>query len=237
MSTGLAQKHAGLQARIRGDVVQRTDPDYDAAREIWNHRFDRRPAVIVRCTDQRDVAEAVRYAREHALEIAVRGGGHHVAGHAGCDDGLLIDLSRMRGVRVDLDARVATVQAGCTWADVDRETQRFGLACPGPIVSMTGVAGCVLGGGFGWLQRKHGLSCDNVQSADLVTASGAPAHASLDDDAELLWGLRGAGWNFGVVTSFRLALHPVGPQVLAGVVYSAIESLPELVQFHRTVVR
>lgn len=235
MSTDVAQTHAGLQARIRGDLVRPTDPDYNPVREIWNRRFDRRPAVIVRCADQSDVAEAIQYGREHRLEIAVRGGGHHVAGHASCEEGLLIDLSRLRGVQVDPIARVATVQGGCVWGDVDRETQRFGLACPGPIISMTGVAGCALGGGFGWLQRKHGLSCDNIESADLVTASGAPVRASLDDDAELLWGLRGAGWNFGVVTSFQLALHAVGPRVLAGVLYFPIESFPDLVEFHRTV--
>jgi FAD/FMN-containing dehydrogenase len=226
---------AELASTVRGQVLAPGHAPYDTAREIWNRRFDRRPALLMRCAGHADVANAVRFAQRHELELAVRGGGHHVAGYASSDGGLLLDLSPIRGIRVDPARRTAVAQTGCTWADFDRETQEFGLACTGPIVSMVGLPGFVLGGGFGWLQRKIGLACDNLVGADIVRADGHCARASLEDDPELLWGLRGAGWNFGVVTSMELRLHEVGPNVLSGLIYFPIDRFAELVQFHRAV--
>jgi len=224
---------AALASTLRGEVLAPGDALYDAAREIWNRRFDQRPALIVRCAGHADVAKAVRFARQHDLELAVRGGGHHVAGYATCAGGLLLDLSPMRGIRVDPTRQIAVAQAGCRWADFDSETQELGLACTGPIVSLTGLPGFILGGGFGWLQRKLGLACDNLLAADLVTADGSYVRASLDREPELLWGLRGAGWNFGVVTSLEIRLHPIGPSVLAGLVYFPLERFADLVRFQR----
>jgi FAD/FMN-containing dehydrogenase len=201
-----------LRAALRGELIEPSDPGYDAARALWNASIDRHPAAIARCTGTADVQHAVRFAREHDLVVAVRGGGHNVAGHAGCDGGLVIDLSRLRGVALDLQARVATVEPGATWGDLDGMTQPFGLAVPGGIVSSTGVAGFTLGGGLGWLTRTHGAACDSLLGAEVVTADGELIRA----DEDLLWGLRGGGGNFGIVTRFELALHPVGPTVLAG---------------------
>ncbi|HSB16804.1 MAG TPA: FAD-binding oxidoreductase [Bryobacteraceae bacterium] len=222
-----------LASTLHGRILEPSQPDFDAAREIWNRLYERRPALVVRCESRSDVAKAVRFAREHDLEIAVKGGGHHVAGHAACDGGLLLDLSRMRGVRIDPQRRIATALGGCTWADFDPETQEFGLACTGPIVSMTGLPGFLLGGGFGWLHRRLGLGCDHLVAADLVNAEGEYVRATMNHDPELLWGLRGAGWNFGVVTSMELKLDPVGPQVLAGVIYFPIERFAGLTRFHQ----
>lgn len=223
-----------LEAAIRGQVVLPEHSQFDATREIWNRLHDRRPALVVRCTGPADVAAAIRFAREQNLEIAVRGGGHHAAGYASCDGGLLLDLSPMRGIHVDPVRQTALAQGGCTWAGFDHETQEFGLACTGPIVSMTGLPGFLLGGGFGWLQRKLGLGCDHLVGADVVDAEGRHVHTSAADDPELLWGLRGAGWNFGIVTSMELRLDRVGPEVLAGLVYFPIERFAELCQFHRS---
>jgi FAD/FMN-containing dehydrogenase len=225
-----------LASTLRGQVLDQAQPGYDAAREIWNRLYQRRPALVVRCMGHADVAHAVRFARDPKLEIAVKGGGHHVAGHASCEGGLLLDLSPMRGIHVDPVRQIATAQGGCTWADLDPESQAFGLACTGPIVSMTGLAGFLLGGGMGWLHRKFGLGCDHVVGADLVTADGGHVSASIHENPELLWGLRGAGWNFGVVTSLELKLHRVGPEVLAGVVYFPIERFAELSRFHQSVI-
>jgi FAD/FMN-containing dehydrogenase len=227
--------HSSLKGSggIRGDILEPGDAGYEAARKVWNATVDRRPAAIVRCRGTADVIHAVNYAREHGLLLAVRGGGHSFAGKSVCDGGLVIDLSRMRGVWLSPDRRTVRVQGGATWADLDHETQAFGLATTGGLISHTGVAGLTLGGGIGWLARKHGLACDNLVSADVVTATGELVHASEDDNAELFWGLRGGGGNFGVVTSFEFRLHPVGPQVLGGLVIHPFAAAAEGLRFYR----
>ena len=192
--------------------------------------IDRYPALIARCTGAADVIAAVNFARDHGLPLSVRGGGHNVAGNAICDGGLVIDLSPMRGVHVDPRARVAHVQGGATWADVDRETQVFGLATPGGVVSTTGVAGLTLHGGMGYLRGKHGLSIDNLRAVDIVTADGALRHASAEENADLFWAVRGAGSNFGVVTSFEFQLHPVGPTVMLCAAFYALEDAPAVLR-------
>jgi FAD/FMN-containing dehydrogenase len=214
---------------LRGELIRPGDPGYDAARAVWNGSIDRRPAAVAHCTGAADVAAAVRFAREHGLPLSVRGGGHNIAGHAVCEDGLVIDLSRLRGVFVDPVARRAHVAPGATWGDVDHETQPFGLAAPGGIVSTTGVAGFTLGGGLGWLTRRYGAACDSLLAADVVTADGELVRAG----EELLWGLRGGGGNFGIVTRFELALHPVGPTVLAGPRVYPLERAPDVLALRR----
>ena len=206
---------AESRSMFHGSLIGPGEPGYDEARVIFNGMFDRRPGLIAQCRGAADVMDAVVFARRHDLLIAVRGGGHNVAGNAVCDGGLMIDLSPMRGVHVDRAARTVRVQGGATWADVDRETQAFGLAAPGGIVSHTGVAGLTLNGGIGWLRNKYGLSCDNLISADVVTAHGDLITASETENTDLLWALRGGGGNFGIVTSFVFTLHPVGPLVAA----------------------
>jgi FAD/FMN-containing dehydrogenase len=217
-------------ASLRGQLIRPADPAYDDARRIWNGMIDRYPALIARCTGVADVIAAVNFARDNGLLLAVRGGGHNVAGNAICDGGLVIDLSPMRGVHVDPRARVAYVQGGATWADVDRETQVFGLATPSGLVSTTGVAGLTLHGGVGYLRGKYGLSIDNLRTADIVTADGQVRHASAEENADLFWAVRGAGSNFGVVTSFEFALHPVGPTVMLCVVSYALEDAPTVLR-------
>lgn len=222
---------------LRGQLITPDDENYDSARQVWNGMIDRRPALIVRCKGAADVINAVNFARENDLLVAVRGGGHNVAGTAVCDDGIVIDLSEMRSVRVDPVARVAQVQGGALWGDVDHETQAHGLATTGGIVSHTGVAGLTLGGGIGWLMRKYGLTVDNLISADVVTANGTFLSASEEKHADLFWALRGGGGNFGVVTSFEFALHPVGPQVLAGSVFWEADDTAEVLRFYRDFAR
>ena len=204
-----------LDDRLRGELLRPGDDGYDEARTLWNARIDRTPAVIARCTGAADVIAAVGAAREHDPRLAGKGGGHHVSGAAVCDDGLVIDLGPMDGVRVDPDAKTARVQAGATWADVDHETGAFGLAVPGGQDPNIGVAGLTLGGGVGWLSRKYGLTSDNLLSADVVTADGELVHASEEEHPELFWALRGGGGNFGVVTSFEFQLYEV-EEVFAG---------------------
>lgn len=197
----------------RGACLTAADDGYDAARVIWNGSADKRPAIIAQCVGAADVIDAVNFAREHDLRVAVRGGGHNVAGNAMCDDGIVIDLSAMNSVRVDVKAHTARAGGGCTLGDVDRETQAFGLAAPLGVVSLTGIAGFTLCGGMGWLRRKHGMACDALVSVDIVTADGKLVSASKDDNADLFWAVRGGGGNFGVVTSFEYQLYPVGPMV------------------------
>jgi FAD/FMN-containing dehydrogenase len=221
-----------LRDALRGELVLPGDSAYDEARSVWNGMIDRRPALIARCTGTSDVIAAVGFARSEGLTVAVRGGGHNVAGNGTCDGGLVIDLSPMKGVRVDADNRTVRVQGGLTWGEVDNETQAFGLATTGGLVTTTGVAGFTLGGGIGWLMRKHGLACDNLISADLVTADGQTVHASETENAELLWGLRGGGGNFGVVTEFEFKLHPV-PQVLGGLVAWPADAARDVLRFWR----
>jgi FAD/FMN-containing dehydrogenase len=208
-----------LRSGVRGRVIAPTDGGYDEARAIWNGMIDRRPAVIVRCAGVADVVAAVQFGRSQGLEIAVRGGSHGLPGFSSVDGGLVIDLSGMRGVRVDPDTMRAVVEGGATWADADHETQAFGLAVTGGLVSTTGVGGFTLGGGVGWLMRKYGLASDNLVGADVVTADGRVVHASERENADLLWGLRGGGGNFGVVTAFEFQLHRFGPTALAGPIF------------------
>ena len=219
---------------FRGRLISPDHADYDIARAIWNGAIERRPRLIARCIGSADVVAAVRFARDRDLEIAIRGGGHNVAGTAICDNGIVIDLSSMRGVRVDPADRRVWVQGGALWGDVDYETQAHGLATTGGIVSHTGVAGLTLGGGVGWLMRKHGLTVDNLLAADVVTADGELLRASEDEHPDLFWALRGGGGNFGVVTSFEFRLHSVGPTVLAGPILFDASDAREVLRFTAT---
>ena len=219
--------------RFRGEVIDPANEGYDDMRAVWNGLVDRRPRLIARCSSTADVAAAVHFARDRDLEIAVRSGGHNVAGTAVCDDGIVIDLSAMRAVAVDPVERTARVQGGALWGDVDHETQVHGLATTGGIVGHTGVGGLSLGGGIGWLMRKHGLTVDNLVAAEVVDAEGDIIVASAKDHPDLFWALRGGGGNFGVVTSFRFTLHPVGPTVLAGPVFWPAENTSDVLRFYR----
>lgn len=223
-----------FKGHFPGEVLFPDDPGYDEARRIWNAMIDRRPALIARCRSAEDVAQAVKLGRADNLLVSIRGGGHNIAGNAVCNDGLMIDLSPMKAVQVDPGTRRAIVQPGCTLADFDAATQAYGLATPLGINSTTGVAGLTLGGGFGWLSRKYGMTVDNLLSADVVTADGSRLHASETENADLFWGLRGGGGNFGVVTSFEFQLHPVGPDVLSGlIVFPFDQAKAVLTQFAR----
>jgi FAD/FMN-containing dehydrogenase len=224
---------AALRDRLHGDLLNPGDEGYEAARTVFNAMVDRYPSYVVRPTGAADVMAAVDFAREHDLLLSVKGGGHNFAGTAVCDDGLTIDCSRMDGVRVDPEARTARVGPGATWADFDHEAGAFDLATTGGLVSTTGVAGLTLGGGQGYLARKHGLTVDNLRSVDIVTAAGDLVHASDEENPELFWALRGGGGNFGVVTSFEFDLHPVGPEVLAGPIFHPYEDAREALRFYR----
>ncbi|WP_439026636.1 FAD-binding oxidoreductase [Haloarchaeobius sp. DT45] len=204
---------ASFATRVHGDVLTPGDDGYDEARQVWNGMIDRRPAVVARCTGVADVVEAVTFASEHDLVVAVRGGGHNVAGTAVCDDGIVVDLSEMNGVFVDRETMTVRAQGGATLGDVDRETQLFGLATPFGVISKTGIAGLTLNGGVGHLRRKYGLACDGLVSVEVVTAAGEVLVASEDEHPDLFWAVRGGGGNFGVVTAFEYALHEVGPEV------------------------
>ena len=217
-----------LETGFRGELLRPTDEDYDDARAIWNGMIDRRPALVARCAGVADIIASVNFAREQELLLAVRGGGHNIAGNAVCDGGLMIDLSAMRSVHVDPGAKTARVEPGATLADFDHEAQAFGLATPLGINSTTGVAGLTLGGGFGWLSRSYGMTVDNLLSADVVTADGELLRASEDENTDLFWGIRGGGGNFGIVTSFEFRLHEVGPEVLSGPIVYAHEDAKEV---------
>lgn len=223
---------AGIRG-FEGDVLTSSSEGYDEARAVWNGAIDRRPGLIARCRHPADVAAAIRHARERDLALAVRGGGHGVAGHAVCDGGLVLDLSPMKKVRVDIGGRRATAGPGVLWGELDRETQTFGLAVTGGVVTHTGISGLTLGGGLGWLMRKHGLSADSLLEAEVVTADGDLVRANEEENADLFWGLRGGGGNFGVVTSFTYRLHPVGPVVLGGPIFFAMEEAPEVLRGYR----
>ncbi len=225
-----------LNSGLRGRACSLGDDGYDDARTIWNAMIDRFPDVAVRCAGAADVAQAVRFANARGLGIAVRGGGHNIAGNAVADGGVLIDLSPMKSVRVDPKARRAWVGPGATLADVDKETQAHGLAVPTGINSTTGIAGLTLGGGFGWLTRPFGLTVDNLVSADVVTASGDFVTASEAENPDLFWAIRGGGGNFGIVTSFEFALHPVGPEVFSGLIVHPFDRGKELLKEYRRVV-
>jgi FAD/FMN-containing dehydrogenase len=209
----------GFVEGVRGAVLRPGDQGYDDARALWNGLIDRRPALIVECTGAADVVDAVNFAREQNLLLSVKGGGHNVAGNAVNDGGLVIDLSQMRGVHVDPSTQTVRAEGGATWGEADRETQLFGLAVPGGVVSTTGIAGLTLHGGVGHLRRKHGLSIDNLLSVDIVTADGQLRRASATENEDLFWAVRGAGSNFGVVTSFEFQAHLVGPTVMVGAIF------------------
>lgn len=222
-----------LQTALRGELLFPESEGYDEARTLWNAMIDRRPAMVARCAGAADVMRAVRFAAENELLLAVRGAGHNIAGKGVCDGGFLIDLSQMRAVHVDPRTKTARVEPGATLGDLDDETQVYGLATPVGINSTTGIAGLTLGGGFGWLSRKHGLTIDNLRSADVVTANGEIVTASEDENADLFWGIRGGGGNFGIVTSFDFDLHEVGPEVLSGLIVHPYADAPEVVRAYR----
>lgn len=220
-----------LRGSLRGQLLLPGQDGYDGARKVWNGAFDRKPALIARCAGAADVAQAVTFAREHDLLVAVRGGGHSLSGQSVCDGGLMIDLSRLKGVRIDPVAMTARVEPGVLLGEFDREAQSFGLATPAGTVSHTGIAGLTLGGGFGRIARKYGLSCDNVRSVDLIAASGKLVQAGEKENGDLLWGLRGGGGNFGVVTSFEYRLHAVPTMMLGGLLVYPFEQARDVLDF------
>jgi FAD/FMN-containing dehydrogenase len=228
-----ATKIKELKGKFRGKVLLPSDDGYESARKIWNATIDKHPALIVRCTTTSDVVHAVNFARDNGLLLAVRGGGHNIAGNAMCDDGIVIDLSQMKAVRVDPGARRVTIEGGATLADLDAATQAHGLATPVGINSTTGVAGLTLGGGFGWLSRKYGMTIDNLESAEVVTAAGEGVRASAAEHPDLFWALRGGSGNFGVVTRFEFRLHPVGPDVLSGLIVYPISAAKSVLRQYR----
>ncbi|MGH9714725.1 MAG: FAD-binding oxidoreductase [Candidatus Acidiferrales bacterium] len=217
---------------FKGQLLRPSDPGYDEARKVWNGMIDKRPAIVARCTGVADVIQCVNFARANNLPLAVRGGGHNLSGNAVCDSGLVIDLSHMKSVRVDPTRRRARAEPGVLWREFDRETQAFGLATTGGQISSTGIAGLTLGGGWGYLARRYGLACDNLLSADVVTANGKFLTASAQENSDLFWGLRGGGGNFGVATSFEYQLFPLG-QVLAGIVAYPLRQAKEVLKLYR----
>lgn len=224
---------SALETRVRGDVLRPGDDGYDEARTVWNAMIDRRPALVIRPANAEDVIHAVSFAREYDLLIGVHGGGHNVAGNAVPDGGLMIDCSSMTSIRVDPETKIARADPGVTIGEFDRATQAYSLVTPGGIISETGLAGLTLGGGWGWLSRSYGLTIDNLLSVDIVTADGDLVHVSRDENADLFWGVRGGGGNFGVVTAFEFDLHAIDPTVLAGVLVYSFEVASDLLRFHR----
>jgi FAD/FMN-containing dehydrogenase len=239
-----AMKEKNLRPeKLAGKILRPGVTGFDEARAVWNAMIDRRPAMIVRCQSAGDVIAAVNHAVANDLPISIRAGGHNVAGHAVCDDGMMIDLCQMRKVTVDADKRIASIEGGALWRDVDSASQAHGLATPGGLISDTGVAGLTLSGGIGWLRAKHGLSIDNLVAADVVTAEGELVHTNSLENPDLLWALKGGGGNFGVVVRFEFALHPIGPEVMFAAPIYAVEDGPgpirawrELMSRHSNVV-
>lgn len=230
---GTQQKFSHLKKKIRGDLLIPEIAQYEEARKIWNGMIDRKPAAIARCRDEDDVRETVNFARDHQMKLSVKGGGHHVAGHAVCDGGLMINFSQMNGIQVDPENMIAQVGPGATVRDLDRATQPFGLMTTGAPVSMVGIAGYTLGGGLGWTSRLHGLACDNLLSVEMVTADGRIIRADENEHSDLFWGIRGGSGNFGVVTSFEFRLHRLGPEVLAGPVLYTMNEAPDILKYWR----
>jgi len=233
MTTRRKVKSDKFQSKIKGQVLVPGDPGYDEVRRVWNAMIDRRPAVIVRCAEAADVAPAIALARQNGLELSLRGGGHHIAGHSVSDGGLMIDFSAMRNVGVDSRIRRAYVQPGATLGDFDRAVQAHALATPVGINSTTGIAGLTLGGGFGWLTREYGMTIDNLVAADVVAANGQVLRASEQDHPELFWAIRGGGGNFGVITQFEFKLHPLGPSVFAGLMVFPLQQAKEVLKQYR----
>jgi FAD/FMN-containing dehydrogenase len=233
MSNMEASNLTELKRRFHGEILLPSDGGYEDARKIWNGMIDKRPAIIARCSSTEDVVHAVNFARDNALVLAVRGGGHNIAGSALCDDGIVIDLSPMKAAQVDPGSRRVIVEGGALLGDLDAATQAHGLATPLGINSTTGVAGLTLGGGIGWLSRKHGLTIDNLEAAEVVTAHGEVIRASATEHADLFWALRGGGGNFGVVTRFEFRLHPVGPEVLSGLIVYPLAQAQEVLRQYR----
>ena len=236
MTTLLNETLKELKTNVRGHVVLPDDANYDEVREIWNGMIDRRPAVIVQVTNADEVSHVIKFAHKNGLEISIRGGGHNIAGNAVCDNGVMIDLSMMKNVRVDAQKSRAYVEPGATLGDFDKVAQVHGLATPVGINSTTGIAGLTLGGGFGWLTRKYGLTIDNLVSAELVTADGTKLRTSENENPDLFWAIRGGGGNFGVVTEFEFALHSVGSEILAGlIVFPFSQAKQVLTQYQKFV--
>ena len=231
MKTSKAKEE--LKGSIKGKVLVPDDPGYEEARQIWNAMIDRRPAVIVQCAQADDVPSVIRFAWENKLELSIRGGGHNIAGNALCDDGIMIDFSRMKNVRVDAGKKRAYVEPGATLADLDAAIQAHGLATPVGINSTTGIAGLTLGGGFGWLTRKYGMTVDNLVSVDLIMADGKKLHASENENTDLFWAIRGGGGNFGVVTQFEFRLFPVGPEIVAGLIVFPFDQARQILNQYR----
>jgi len=232
-STGVEDVGKSLSGRFNGELIPPGSAGYDQARRVWNAAIDRRPALIARPRDTTDVAAAVVFARERDMPVAVRCGGHSVAGNSVCDDGLLIDLSLMKRVRVDPERAIARADGGVLWGEYDRETQAFGLATPGGRATTTGLGGFTLGGGYGWLSPKYGLACDNLLAAEVVTADGQLLTVGENENEDLLWGLRGGGGNFAIVTSYEFRLHPVGPTIVGGMMIHPLEQASEVLRAYR----
>jgi FAD/FMN-containing dehydrogenase len=237
MTKLLTEATENLRGKVKGQVVLPDDPNYEEVRKIWNAMIDRRPAVIVRCAKADDVPHAIRLARQNGLEISIRGAGHNIAGNALCEGGMMIDLSTMKNVRVDAAKRRAYVEPGATLADFDKAVQEHGLATPVGINSTTGISGLTLGGGFGWLTRKYGMTIDNLVSAEVITADGKKLRASEKVNVDLFWAIRGGGGNFGVVTQFEFKLHPVGPEILAGLIVFPLDQAKQVLRQYREFVK
>ena len=237
MQTQSDEKIETLKKKVKGQIVLPDDPNYNEVRKIWNAMINRKPKVIVQCAEADDVLHALSYARENGLEISIRGGGHNIAGSALCNNGVLIDFSHMKDVSVDAQNRRAYVEPGATLGDFDKAVQAHGLATPVGINSITGIAGLTLGGGLGWLNRKYGMTVDNLVSADMITADGRKIRVSEDENTDLFWAIRGGGGNFGVVTQFEFKLHPVGPEILAGLLVFPINQAKQVLQKHREFVK
>ncbi|MCB2147890.1 MAG: FAD-binding oxidoreductase [Deltaproteobacteria bacterium] len=231
------EKIKNLKDKVKGQIVLPGDPNYNDVREIWNAMIDRRPAVIVQCAEADDVPHAIAYARDNGLEISIRGGGHNIAGSALCNNGVVIDFSSMRAVKVVAQKRRAYVEPGATLGDFDKAVQAHGLATPVGINSTTGIAGLTLGGGFGWLTRKYGMTVDSLISAAMVTADGRKIQVSEDENPDLFWAIRGGGGNFGIVTEFEFALHPVGPEILAGLIVFPVDQAKQVLENYREFVK